>query len=151
MQCLNLLCSQQDVKTELKYSQNFHKWFKDRKSAQIVLQKIVFFTRLFRNLQLFCICNQNPLKLPVKEVSFSNAAALQHATLLKNVHCYKCFSRILTPQVKNSSFVKHAQNQWLLLEFIYLFTTLFNVGHTIVTKTNKNQLNKQLIHATQEQ
>ena len=29
--------------------------------------------------------------------------------------------------------------------FIYLFTTLFNVGHTIVTRLIKNQLNKKLI------
>ena len=70
---------------------------KDRKSQQ--------------NLQLFCICSQNPLKLPVKEVNFSNAAALQHETLLKNVHCHKYFSRVLTPQVENSFFVQRAQHQ----------------------------------------
>ena len=65
---------------------------------------------------MFCICGQNPLKLPVKEVNFSNVAGLQHATLLKNVHRYWYFSRILTPQVENSFFVQPAQHQWLLLE-----------------------------------
>ena len=70
---------------------------------------------------MFCICGQNLLKVPVKEVNFSNVAGLQHATLLKNVHRQKCFSRISTPQVENSFVVQHAQHQCLLLEFIYLF------------------------------
>ena len=54
---------------------------------------------------------QNPLILPVKEVNFSNVAGLQHATLLKNVHRHRYFSRILTPQVENRFFVQHAQHQ----------------------------------------
>ena len=70
---------------------------------------------------MFCICGQNLLKVPVKEVNFSNVAGLQHATLLKNVHRHKYFSRISTPQVENSFVVQHAQHQCLLLEFIYLF------------------------------
>ena len=69
-------------------------------------------------MQLFCICGQNPLKLPVKEAYFSNVAGLQHATLLKNVHSHRHFSRILTPQVDNSFFVQHAQHQRLFLERI---------------------------------
>ena len=65
---------------------------------------------------VLCICGQNPLKLPVKEVNFSNVSGLQHATLLKNVLRHRYFSRILTSQVENSFFVQHAQYQWLLLE-----------------------------------
>ena len=62
-------------------------------------------------MKLFCICHQNPLKLPVREANFSNVAHLQHATLLKNVHCHRYFLRILTPQVENSFFVQYAQHQ----------------------------------------
>ena len=75
-------------------------------------------------MHLFCICGQNLLKVPVKEVNFSNVAGLQHATLLKNVHCHKDFLRISTPQEENSFVVQYAQHQWLLLEFIYLFIYL---------------------------
>ena len=98
-------------------------------------------------MQLFCICGQNLLKVPFK--------SLQHATLLKNVHRHKYFLRIATPQEENSFVVQYAQHQWLLLEFIYLFTTLFNVGHTILTRLIKTNLtknhNRNLGHAKQEQ
>ena len=73
---------------------------------------------------MFCICGQNLLKVPVKEVNFSNATGLQHATLLKNLHLHKDFSRVSTPQVENSFVVQNAQHQLLLLEFIYLFIYL---------------------------
>ena len=54
------------------------------------------------------ICGQNSLKLPRKELNFSNVSGLKHATLLKNVHRHRYFSRILTPQVENSFFLQHA-------------------------------------------
>ena len=46
---------------------------------------------------VLCICGQNPLKLPVKEVNFSNVSGLQHATLLKNVHRHRYFFKVFDP------------------------------------------------------
>ena len=117
---------------------------KDRKSQrEVFCKKSVLQKAFLKFAAVLCICGQNPLKLPVKEVNFSNVSGLQHATLLKNVHRHRYFSRILTPQVENSFFVQHAQHQWLLLEIIYFrFTTLFNVGHTIVTRLIKTNLTK---------
>ena len=65
---------------------------------------------------MFSICVKFPLKLHVREGNFSNVTGLQHATLLKNVHRHRYFSRILAPQVENRIFVQHVQHQWLFLE-----------------------------------
>ena len=59
---------------------------KDRKISAKCSAKKVFFKNLFLNLKLFCICAQNPLKLPVREANFSNIAGLQHATLLLKIY-----------------------------------------------------------------
>ena len=104
-------------------------------------------------MQLFCICS-----VPVKEVSFSNAAGLQHAILLKNVHRHKYFSKVSTPQVGEQLCCTTRSTSMAtsgIYLFIYLFTTLFNVGHAILTRLIKTNLtknhNRNLRHAKQEQ
>ena len=67
-------------------------------------------------MQLFWICGRSPQKLPAKEVNFSNAAGLQHATLLKNAPSHIFFKDFDPTGIENSFFVQHAEHQWLLLE-----------------------------------
>ena len=115
-QCLTLAV-QWNVKIELKYLQAFVNDLKDRKSQhEVFCKKSVRQKAFLKFAAVLCICGKNPLKLPVKEVNFSNVSGLQHATLQKNVHHHRYFSRILTTQVENSFFVQHAQHQWQLLE-----------------------------------
>ena len=46
---------------------------------------------------VLCNCGQNPFKLSVKEVNFSNVSGLQHATLLKHTHRHRYFFKGFDP------------------------------------------------------
>ena len=56
---------------------------RDRKSQRKVFCKKSVLQKAFLKVAaVLYIFGQNPLKLPVKEINFSNVSGLQHATLL---------------------------------------------------------------------
>ena len=78
---------------------------KDRKSQrELFCKKSVLQKAFLKFAAVLCICGQNPLKLPVKEVNFDNVSGLQHATLLKNVHCHRYFFKDFDPTGREQLF-----------------------------------------------
>ena len=78
---------------------------KDRKSQrEVFCKKSVLQKAFLKFAAVLCICGQNPLKLPVKEVNFSNVSGLQHATLLKNCTMSQVFFKDFDPTGREQLF-----------------------------------------------
>ena len=103
-QCLTLAV-QWNVKIELKYLQAFVNDLKDRKSQhEVFCKKSVRQKAFLKFAAVLCICGKNPLKLPIKEVNFSNVSGLQHATLLKNCTMPQVFFKDFDPTGREQLF-----------------------------------------------
>ena len=67
-------------------------------------KKSVLQKAFLKFVSVLCICGQNPLKLPVKEVNFSNVSGIQHATLLKKCTLPQRFFKDFDPTGREQLF-----------------------------------------------
>ena len=72
-------------------------WKIEKVSAKCSTKKSVLEKPFLKFAAVLCICGQNSLKLPVKEVNFSNVSGLQHATLLKKCTLSRVFFKDFDP------------------------------------------------------
>ena len=79
-------------------------WKIEKFSAKFSAKKSVLQKAFLKFAAVLYICGQNPLKLPVKEVNFSNVSGLQHATLLKNCTMPQVFFKDFDPTGREQLF-----------------------------------------------
>ena len=107
---------------------------KDRKSQrEVFCKKSVLQKAFLKFVSVLCICGQNPLKLPVKEVNFSNVSGIQHATLLKKCTLSQEFFKDFDPTGREQLFCTTCPTSMATSGKIYILLLMWT--STVLTFT----------------